>query len=285
VTSGPSSGGMSHVPHSKIPQFHVSSISVLSSPSHGYQPFSYHPNLHIIVKIKLWSGKDWIQTYAMIDSGASISFIDVRWARRFIAHLFVHKSNPFQVSLGDGELAKTCRVTEEVQAQIAIGEHEESNLCLSVTKLSYPIMLGISWLKQHDPWIHWSQHCITFNSPHCLSSGHIHEPTTVLALAQCPQDTLSEVGLELEPNPVVAVEFNQQDIPLSVVEPKPRPLSKTPVVALAQTPQETLSEVERDSVRTGPVWAGLPQFPRPAQGNENTGPDHLPGIRLGWSIR
>ena len=136
----------------------------------------------------------------MIDSGASTSFIDVRWARR-IAHLLVPKSNPFQVSLGDGELAKTCRVTEEVQAQITIGEHEESNLCLSVTKLSYPIMLGISWLKQHDPWIHWSQHCITFNSPHCLSSGHIHEPTTVIALAQRPQDTLSEVEPELEPNP------------------------------------------------------------------------------------
>jgi hypothetical protein len=162
----------------------------------------------------------------MIDSGASTSFVDVRWARRFIAHLLVPKSNPFQVSLGDGELAKTCRVTEEVRAQIAIGEHEESNLCLSVTKLSYPIMLGISWLKQHDPWIHWSQHCITFNSPHCLSSGHIHEPTTVIALAQHPQDTLSEEEPELEPNPVVAFEFNQQDIPLSVVKPK-RPLPST----------------------------------------------------------
>jgi Aspartyl protease len=89
----------------------------------------------------------------MIDSGASTSFIDVRWAQR-IAHLLVPKSTPFQVSLGDGELAKTSRVTEEVRARIAIGEHEESNLFLSVTKLSYPIMLGISWLKQHDPWIH-----------------------------------------------------------------------------------------------------------------------------------
>jgi hypothetical protein len=137
----------------------------------------------------------------MIDSGASTSFIDVKWAKRFIAHLLVPKSNPFQVSIGDDELPKTCRVTEEVQAQIAIGEHRESNLCLSVTKLSYSIMLSISWLKQHDPWIHWSRHCITFNSPHYLSSGHIHESTTVIALAQHPQDTLSEVEPELEPNP------------------------------------------------------------------------------------
>jgi len=61
----------------------------------------------------------------MIDSGASTSFIDVRWATRCIAHLLVPKSNPFQVTLGDGELAKTCRATEEVQAQIAIGECHE----------------------------------------------------------------------------------------------------------------------------------------------------------------
>ena len=191
MTSGPSSGG-TQVPRSTIPQFRVSSISVLSSPSHGYKPFSYHPNLHIIVKIKLWSGKGWIHTYATIDSGASASFVDVRWARRFISHLLVPKATPFQVTLGDGELAATSQVTEEVQAQIAIGEHQESNLCLSVTKLSYPIMLGISWLKQHDPWIHWSQHCITFNSPYCLSSCHIQEPTTVIALAQHPRDMLSE---------------------------------------------------------------------------------------------
>ena len=109
----------------------------------------------------------------MIDSGASTSFIDVGWAKRHIARLLIPKSTPFQVTLGDGELGKTCRVTEEVQAQIAIGEHEESNLCLSVTKLSYPIMLGISWLKKHDPWIHWSQHRVTFNLPYCLSKCHI----------------------------------------------------------------------------------------------------------------
>jgi hypothetical protein len=174
----------------------------------------------------------------MIDFGASTSFIDVRWAKH-IAHLLVPKSTPFQVSLGDGRLTKTSRVTEEVRARIAIGKHEESNLCLSVTKLSYLIMLGISWLKQHDPWIHWSQHCITFNSPHCISSGHIHEPTTVFALAQRPQDTLSEIELELEPNPVVTLAHNQQDM-LSVVKPK-RSLSKIPFVALTHNQQDTLS--------------------------------------------
>jgi hypothetical protein len=192
VTSGPSLGG-THVTHSsKIPKFQVSSISVLSSPSHSYKPFGYHQHLHIIIEIKIWSGKDWIHTYAMIDSGASASFIDVGWAERRIAHLLVPKPTPFRVALGDGALAKASLVTKEVQAQIAIGEQQESNLSLSVTKFSYPIMLGISWLKQHNPWIHWSCHQITFNSPYCLSSCCLQEPTTVVALAQYPHDSQSE---------------------------------------------------------------------------------------------
>ena len=146
----------------------------------------------------------------MIDSGASTSFIDVGWAKRHIARLLIPKSTPFQVTLGDGELGKTCRVTEEVQAQIAIGEHEESNLCLSVTKLSYPIMLGISWLKKHDPWIHWSQHRVTFNSPYCLSKCHIQEPTTVVALEQHPKDLSSTEEPKPHPPPSTKPEEHPQ---------------------------------------------------------------------------
>jgi hypothetical protein len=49
--------------------------------------------------------------------------------------------------------------------------------------------------------------------------------------------------LPLSKPPVVALEFNQQDIPLSVVKPK-RSLSKTPVVAVTHNQQDTLSVVK-----------------------------------------
>jgi hypothetical protein len=113
-------------------------------------------------------------------------------------------------------------------------------------------MLGISWLKQHDPWIHWSRHRITFNSPYCLSLCRIQKPTTVVALAQNPQETLSVV--EPEPKPkVVALEFNQQDT-LSVVKPK-RPLPSTkpkesPLVELDVTVPLALADLPTPLPRT-----------------------------------
>jgi hypothetical protein len=110
-------------------------------------------------------------------------------------------------------------------------------------------MLGISWLKQHDAWIHWSRHRITFNSPHCLLSCRIREPTTVVALAQNPQDTLPEVEPELKPI-VVAHKQHPKDT-LSEMEPEPQakpeetpPVEPTTVVPLALP--STLGEERRD---------------------------------------
>ena len=69
-------------------------------------------------------------------------------------------------------------VTHDVTTELKIGPHQES-LTLDITKLhSYAIMLGIPWLKRHDPWIQWSQHRVTFNSPFCLTHcklrRHLH---------------------------------------------------------------------------------------------------------------
>ena len=39
-----------------------------------------------------------------------------------------------------------------------------------ITKLShYSVILGIPWLRSHDPHIHWKANTLTFNSSHCLS--------------------------------------------------------------------------------------------------------------------
>ena len=52
--------------------------------------------------------------------------------------------------------------TYDVTTEIKVGPHQES-LTFDITKLhSYPIMMGIPWLKWHDPWIQWSHHRITF---------------------------------------------------------------------------------------------------------------------------
>ena len=90
-------------------------------------------------------------------------------------------------------------------------------------------MLGISWLKQHDPWIHWSQHRITFNSLHCLSFCHIKGPTTVLALTRHPQDPLPA---------------REETTRSAASEESPPPMTTATVVPLALS--STLGEEERN---------------------------------------
>ena len=71
--------------------------------------------------------------------------------------------------MGDGNESQGGLVSSETSLTLAVGPHTE-NLTLCVTKLGgYPIVLGVPWLKRHDPYIHWSRHQITFNSAHCQS--------------------------------------------------------------------------------------------------------------------
>src|ERR1700731_492859 len=52
----------------------------------------------------------------------------------------------------------------------------------SVTKLGErPMILGIPWLKRHNPHIHWSRHQITFGSEYCLSECQVQTPCTISA--------------------------------------------------------------------------------------------------------
>src|SRR5271170_2704363 len=103
-------------------------------------------------------------------------------------------------------------VSRECLTQLKIEDHHE-HLSLDSTILDiYPIILGIPWLKKHDPWIHWSTHSITFNSPYCLSNCHLTEPLTITSLPEFP-------------SPSVLV----KDIPASTTSAAPQTLSASVV--------------------------------------------------------
>jgi hypothetical protein len=122
----------------------------------------------------------------MIDSGASASFIDPTFAKSHSMTL-TKKTHPFEVSLADGKLAEHHRVSHEIPTELALGGHHEA-LSLNVTKISYPIMLGIDWLKTHDPLIRWSSHQITFDSPYCTTFCGIDKPYTIVSLDEHPSE-------------------------------------------------------------------------------------------------
>src|ERR1700726_702205 len=120
----------------------------------------------------------------MIDSGATGNFINSHFLRSYFEPSTVSsKSSPYYLAMADG---KQKIVSRQCLTQLKIQEHHE-HLSLDSTILhSYPIILGIPWLKQHDPWIHWSSHQITFNSPYCLTKCGLNSPLTISALPRYP---------------------------------------------------------------------------------------------------
>lgn len=113
----------------------------------------------------------------MIDSGAISSFIDANFLE---SHKNIvqprQKEIPYEVVAVAGRPVESGKIISEVNTELKIGEHSE-DITLDVTQLGhYPIILGIPWLKKHDPEISWPTHRMAFNSEKCtkcLNNPHI----------------------------------------------------------------------------------------------------------------
>jgi hypothetical protein len=68
--------------------------------------------------------------------------------------------------LADGENSRSGEVTHYVPVKIKIGDHQES-LAFDASTIGYDAILGLSWLKKHNPVIKWSDHTLSFPSAHC----------------------------------------------------------------------------------------------------------------------
>lgn len=118
----------------------------------------------------------------MIDSGASGNFIShafvIKDGLRFTA-----KDEPYRLSTVDGSASSYgdgwIRIETE-QTKLTIGNHKE-RIALDVTKTpNHDIILGIPWLRTHEPHIHWRTGKITFPSQDCvhhLASAKRNRPT------------------------------------------------------------------------------------------------------------
>ena len=106
---------------------------------------------------------DMIKTTAMVNSGAMGNFIHPRFVE---LHALVTKScNPLTVNDVNGCLLS--RVDQQVEIWMAIGNHSET-LTFDVAPLGgHNIVLGLPWLQQHDPQIHWLSGKVTFTLDYC----------------------------------------------------------------------------------------------------------------------
>lgn len=119
-----------------------------------------------------------LNTYAFVDCGATgESFLDID---------FVRKNNLIQIPLPrprniivvDGSISTTGSVTHEVRHTLTIGDHSEE-ISSFVTKLDkHEALIGMPWLRKHNPAIDWEKNTLCFNKDkcrkNCLKAG-VHQ--------------------------------------------------------------------------------------------------------------
>lgn len=111
----------------------------------------------------------------MIDTGATgYAFIDFSFTQEHLLELYPTKPRRLQVI--DGRPSSAGDITQAVKADLSISSHVEPEMPLFVTKLGrFPIVLGMPWLRQHNPYINFAENYLSFNSTycynHCLHSG------------------------------------------------------------------------------------------------------------------
>jgi len=121
----------------------------------------------IIVKVQI-QGADGNEctTTALVDSGASENFIDKAYAEASGIPM-QQKKTPTRVLTVDRSEVTGGPVTHDTQIHLTINHHEEDIRLHCITIGNTPIILGLPWLKLHDPVIGWKNHTVKFHSDHC----------------------------------------------------------------------------------------------------------------------
>jgi len=135
-----------------------------------------------MIKIRLHGINDNTTVNAMIDSGATEDFIDQEFCHKYQIRTTKAK-NPREIYLADGEPSSMGPVTHTATVPMDIGAHREITT-FQVAKLqNHEAILGMPWLKSHNPRIDWGQGKITFDSEKCTTMC-LNESPTVYAIPE-----------------------------------------------------------------------------------------------------
>ncbi|QRV95333.1 Retrotransposable element Tf2 protein [Ceratobasidium sp. AG-Ba] len=104
--------------------------------------------------------------WAMLDSGASSIFISENIVRNF--QLFKKKlDKPRRLKVIDGREIESGRVEHYVTLNLKIFDHEEEVDAYVVNVGNHDLVLGMAWLKRHNPAIDWDKKSLVFSSRYC----------------------------------------------------------------------------------------------------------------------
>jgi len=105
-------------------------------------------------------------TTTLVDSGASENFIDKAYTKASRIPM-QQKATPRRVLTVDASEVTSGPVTHDAQVHLKINHHEEDVRLHCITIGNAPVILGLPWLKLHDPVIGWKNHTVKFHSDHC----------------------------------------------------------------------------------------------------------------------
>ncbi|OMH78676.1 Retrotransposon-derived protein PEG10, partial [Zancudomyces culisetae] len=124
-------------------------------------------NEHLVIPVTLFIANKSLKLNAMIDSGATSCFIDSEFANKVNIPLLM-KEVPIPLLVIDGRSISSGSITHNtIPLQLQTYHHHET-ISFDVTKLGkYSLIIGINWLKLHNPQIEWPEDKLDFNSEFC----------------------------------------------------------------------------------------------------------------------
>ena len=135
-----------------------------------------HENDHIMVKVHLHGEKETVTINAMIDSGATEDFIDQEVCNKHGIKM-IRAKNPREIYLADGKSSAIGPVTHMTKVPMDISSHRELAPFQVANLQNHEVILGMPWLRKHNPTIDWNDKKITFNNERCttwcLNSSHV----------------------------------------------------------------------------------------------------------------
>jgi len=121
-----------------------------------------------MVKIQLHGEKESVTINAMIDSGPTEDFIDREVCNKHGIEMIKAK-NPREIYLADGKPSAPGTVTHITKVPMDISSHRELATFQVANLQNHKVIVGMPWLKEHNPTIEWNNKRITFNSERCTT--------------------------------------------------------------------------------------------------------------------
>ena len=104
----------------------------------------------------------------------------------------VRLSKPIPVEAIDKRMLSSGAVTKATVPLIwELGDHQEVLTFYVITSPRHPVILGLSWLKEHNPIVDWRNHSITFSHTSSEVQAVSHVAVTMKKIVHCASESSS----------------------------------------------------------------------------------------------